>query len=55
MTFTTRKVTKGIMQTLKSGEGLVMDFVGPGRIYMQTRNPSEYIDWLTSVLPFTRE
>ena len=55
MTFTTRKVTKGIMQTLKSGEGLVMDFAGPGRIYMQTRNPSEYIDWLTSVLPFTRE
>jgi uncharacterized protein (TIGR00266 family) len=55
MTFTTRKVTKGIMQTLKSGEGLVMDFQGPGRIYCQTRNPNEFIEWMTSVLPFTRE
>jgi uncharacterized protein (TIGR00266 family) len=55
MNFTTRKVTKGLMQTLKSGEGLVMDFQGPGRIYCQTRNPGEFIAWMTEVLPFTRE
>jgi uncharacterized protein (TIGR00266 family) len=55
MTFTTRKVTKGIMQTLKSGEGLVMEFTGPGRLYQQTRNPDEFIGWMTEVLPFTRE
>jgi uncharacterized protein (TIGR00266 family) len=55
MNFTTRKVAKGIMQTLKSGEGLVMDFQGPGRIYCQTRNPAEFIGWMTEVLPFTRE
>jgi uncharacterized protein (TIGR00266 family) len=55
MTFTTRKVTKGIMQTLKSGEGLVMHFQGPGRIYAQTRNPSEFISWMTEVLPFSRD
>ena len=54
MNFTTRKVTKGLVQTLKSGEGLVMDFQGPGRIYCQTRNPSEFIAWLTDVLPFSR-
>jgi uncharacterized protein (TIGR00266 family) len=53
--FTTRKVTKGITQTLKSGEGLVMEFTGPGRILSQTRNTGELIDWLTTVLPFTRE
>jgi uncharacterized protein (TIGR00266 family) len=53
--FITRKVTKGITQTLKSGEGFVMEFTGPGRILSQTRNTGELIDWLTSVLPFTRE
>jgi uncharacterized protein (TIGR00266 family) len=53
--YTTRKVTKGIMQTLKSGEGFVMEFTGPGRILSQTRNPGELIDWLTVELPFTRE
>jgi uncharacterized protein (TIGR00266 family) len=53
--YTTRKVTKGIMQTLKSGEGFVMEFTGPGRILSQTRNPGELIDWLTVKLPFERE
>jgi uncharacterized protein (TIGR00266 family) len=55
MTFTTRKVTQGLVQTLKSGEGLVMDFQGPGRVYAQTRNPQEFIGWLTAELPFSRE
>ena len=53
--FTTRKVTKGIMQTLKSGEGFVMEFTGPGRILSQTRNPQGLIGWLTTELPFSRE
>jgi uncharacterized protein (TIGR00266 family) len=52
--FTTRKVTSGIMQTLKSGEGFVLDFTGPGELYMQARNPSEFVQWLTNVLPFSR-
>jgi uncharacterized protein (TIGR00266 family) len=53
--YKTRKVTKGITQTLKSGEGFVMEFTGPGRILSQTRNPGELIGWLTAELPFTRE
>ena len=53
--FITRKVTKGIMQTLKSGEGFVMEFTGPGRILTQTRNPQGLIGWLTNELPFSRE
>ena len=52
--YTTRKVTKGIAQTLKSGEGLVMEFTGPGRVLTQSRNPTALIDWLTTQLPFTR-
>jgi uncharacterized protein (TIGR00266 family) len=55
VTFTTRKVAKGIMQTLKSGEGLVMEFTGPGRVWKQSRNPSEFVGWLTEVLPFSRD
>ncbi|HTR74253.1 MAG TPA: TIGR00266 family protein [Solirubrobacterales bacterium] len=53
--FITRKATKGIMQTLKSGEGFVMEFTGPGRIISQTRNPQGLVGWLTEVLPFSRE
>jgi uncharacterized protein (TIGR00266 family) len=53
--FITRKVTKGIMQTLKSGEGFVMEFTGPGRVLTQTRNPQGLIGWLTTELPFSRE
>lgn len=54
VTYTTRKVTSGLMQTLKSGEGLVFEFTGPGRLWTQTRNPGELITWLTAELPFSR-
>ncbi|TML99847.1 MAG: TIGR00266 family protein [Actinobacteria bacterium] len=50
-----RKVAGGVIQSLKSGEGLVFEFTGPGRVWMQSRNPNEFISWLTDVLPFTRE
>jgi TIGR00266 family protein len=55
LTLTTRKVTSGLMQTLKSGEGLVFEFTGPGKVWAQTRNPGELITWLTSALPFSRD
>ncbi|MEY2627131.1 MAG: hypothetical protein RJB08_890 [Actinomycetota bacterium] len=46
-----RKATGGIVQMFKSGEGLVLDFQGPGRVWTQTRNPQELIGWISSVLP----
>ncbi|MEU5265570.1 TIGR00266 family protein [Amycolatopsis sp. NPDC021455] len=46
-----RKVAQGIIQSMKSGEGLVFDFVGPGQIMTQTRNPSALISWLVSHVP----
>jgi uncharacterized protein (TIGR00266 family) len=55
VSFTTRKVTSGLMQTLKSGEGLVFEFTGPGRVWTQTRNIDELVGWLTTVLPFSRD
>lgn len=54
VTFTTRKAAAGFMNTLKSGEGFVMEFTGPGRVYTQTRNPDHLVTWLTQVLPFSR-
>ena len=35
--FQMRKASTGILNTLKSGEGFVFEFYGPGRIFMQSR------------------
>jgi uncharacterized protein (TIGR00266 family) len=50
---TLRRVS-GTMASLKSGEGVVFEFTGPGEVLMQSRNPGALIAWLTQVLPFTR-
>ncbi|MGY0021812.1 AIM24 family protein [Streptomyces sp. cg35] len=50
----TRKVTRGLLQTLKSGEGLVFEFTGPGRLWTQSRDPGALTTWLTAELPFSR-
>ena len=44
----TRKVAKGWIQSAKSGENLVFDFTGPGRVLTQTRNPSALSGWVRS-------
>jgi len=41
----------GVVQSFKSGEGLVFDFAGPGRVWTQTRNPSELQSWILSFVP----
>lgn len=38
----------GLVQSMKSGEGYVFDFSGPGRVWTQTRNPTELIGWIQS-------
>jgi uncharacterized protein (TIGR00266 family) len=50
----TRMADKGVMKTVKSGEGLIMEFTGPGQVWTQTRSPGMLISWLTEVLPFSR-
>jgi uncharacterized protein (TIGR00266 family) len=47
---TLRKITGGLVQTFKSGEGLVFDFTGPGIVYTQTRNPNELLSWLSAAI-----
>ena len=46
-----RKVTGGVVQTLKSGEGFVFDFTGPGWVMTQTRNPSALAAWIRQLMP----
>lgn len=36
------KASAGWIKTFLSGEGFVLQFTGRGRLYVQTRNPSEY-------------
>lgn len=41
----------GLKSTLFSGEGLVVELTGPGRLYIQTRSPKAFIDWIIPQLP----
>ncbi len=36
----------GLRSSVLSGEGLVVDLVGPGRVYMQTRSEDAFMSWL---------
>ena len=46
-----RKVAGGLVQTMKSGEGLVFDFTGPGWVMTQSRNPSALQAWIRQIMP----
>ena len=49
--YQTRKMAQGVWQSIKSGEGLVFDFQGPGQVMTQTRNLSALAAWVISVVP----
>ena len=40
-----------MMGFMASGEGLVVVFEGQGRVYLQSRNVSSLVGWLTPLLP----
>lgn len=48
--FAVRRVG-GWKSTILSGEGLVCELTGPGRVLMQTRSEEAFIGWLTPKLP----
>lgn len=51
MGFKIEKASKGILNSLKSGEGLVVRFKGPGTIYIQTRNSRGFGSWVKQFIP----
>lgn len=48
--FRVRKVG-GLKSTLFSGEGLVVDLAGPGRVLLQSRSTDQFLAWLIPRLP----
>jgi uncharacterized protein (TIGR00266 family) len=50
MGFKVRRVG-GLKSTFFSGEGLVVDLTGPGRLLMQTRSTDAFLAWLIPQLP----
>jgi uncharacterized protein (TIGR00266 family) len=50
MGFNVRSVG-GLKSTLFSGEGLVVDLTGPGKVLLQTRSTDAFLSWLLPKLP----
>lgn len=44
----------GLKSTLFSGEGLVVQLTGPGKIYLQSRSTDAFLSWLIPLLPTRR-
>lgn len=54
--FRMRRAVEGkSIQSMKSGEGFVFDFAGPGRVYLQSRNPMEFARWAASMAPSSNQ
>ena len=45
------KKVGGLKQTLFSGEGLVVELAGPGKLTLQTRSQDAFLSWLIPQLP----
>ena len=41
----------GLKSTIFGGEGLVAEFAGPGRVFLQSRSPGAFLNWLIPQLP----
>ena len=52
MRFQMRRAVQGkTLQSMTSGEGFVFDFLGPGRVFLQSRNPSALAAYIRSLVP----
>jgi uncharacterized protein (TIGR00266 family) len=51
LTFNIKSAGGGLLGFMASGEGLVCEFQGTGRILIQTRNTGSLVSWLTPMLP----
>jgi uncharacterized protein (TIGR00266 family) len=51
LNFNIRSAGGGLMGFVASGEGLVCEFTGQGRVLIQSRNTSALVDWVGKMLP----
>ena len=49
--FRLRNAGSGVLGFMASGEGLVLEFTGRGKVWVQTRNLEALVGWLTPLLP----
>lgn len=49
--FKIRSAGGGLMGFVASGEGLVCEFIGNGKVFIQSRNTSTLVDWVSKMLP----
>lgn len=50
--FRMRRAVEGrSVQSMKTGEGWVFDFTGPGRVLLQSRNPDAFAQWVAARTP----
>jgi uncharacterized protein (TIGR00266 family) len=56
VTYNLRRAVEGrSIQSVKTGEGFVFEFTGPGRVYGQTRSPQSFLTWLKGALTLSNE
>jgi len=51
LNYTIRTAGGGMMGFVASGEGIVCEFNGQGRVYIQSRNLGSLVGWLSPLLP----
>lgn len=51
LNFKIRSAGGGLMGFVASGEGLVCEFTGQGRVFIQSRNTSALVNWVGRLLP----
>lgn len=49
--YTLKSAGGGLLGFVASGEGIVCEFTGQGRVYLQSRNLWALVDWLSPMLP----
>lgn len=50
LTYTMKSAGGGVMGFVASGEGIVAEFTGQGRVYIQSRNLNSLVSWLTGIM-----
>ena len=54
VTMELKKAAEGLVQSAKTGEGLVFLFTGPGELMMQSRNPDDIVRYVVANMPGSR-
>ena len=54
VTMELKKASDTAWKSMKSGEGLVFIFTGPGELMMQSRNPDEIVQYIVRNMPASR-